>query len=191
MKRLFIGLELSEVVRDRVVALQDRLKDVATRQGVRFVRPEKIHLTVVFLGHLPEESVEAIDALCVPICAGSEPVRLVVKGLGAFPSLYRPRALWAGVDGDLPALKHLQAALEEALKTLLPLDEKPYVPHLTLARLSPGSKEVGRMATGLSTELGELAIADWDVAQVLLFESTPDGRYEVLKRWNLGNLPVA
>jgi 2'-5' RNA ligase len=185
MKRLFVGLELTEEARHQVVAIQDRLRAVATRQGVRFVRPEKIHLTLVFLGHLSEDSIPVLDTACIPVGERHLPFELTAQELGGFPDLRRPRVLWLGVGGETERLQALQADLALGLAPHVDLDEKPFSPHLTLARISPGSKEVGRLAGGVAAEVGGGEIARWRASEVVLFESTADGRYEAVSRWPL------
>lgn len=187
MKRLFVGIELSSVARLKVAEVQDRLREVATRQGVRFVRPEKIHLTLVFLGDLPDESVDVIDVACRPACQTHLGFSLTAKGLGGFPDLRRPKVLWVGVEGDLERLRFLHADLARSLSDHAEVEDRDYSPHLTLARISPGSKEVGWLARGVSESLGEETIAQWSVSEVVLFESTADGRYEAVRRWPLAD----
>ena len=185
MKRLFVGFELSEEAREKVVAVQDRLREVATRQGVRFVRHEKIHLTLVFLGQQAEDSIEAIERTVSDVCARHRPLNLTLQHLGGFPGLVRPKVLWCGVEGEVQELQSLQNDLATALGPFAEPEAKAYAPHLTLARISPGSKEVGRLAGQIALELGTGEIVRWNPDHCTLFESTPDGRYEVLNRWPL------
>lgn len=187
MKRLFLGIELPEDAREGVAALQSRLREVATRQGVRFVRPEKIHLTLVFLGPVPDDAIPAIDTACAPVCARHLALNLVAKGLGGFPHLQRPKVLWAGIEGDLERLTALQTDLAVGLSEWSEPEAKGYSPHLTLARISPGSKEVGWLAGNVANEFGDGDIAGWTVTEVTLFESTPDGQYLPLARWPLAS----
>lgn len=173
MKRLFVGIALNDAARENVAAVQDRLREVATRQGVRFVRPEKLHLTLVFLG---DAEPEGVMAACAEVCARHAPTELFSTTLGGFPDLRRPKVVWLGVEGGIDALSALQADLAAALGQ----STAEYIPHLTLARVSPGSKAVGYAAQTLELDLPPAKI---EVEEVSLFESNPDGRYEILASW--------
>lgn len=175
MKRLFVGVALEDAARESVTAVQDRLREVATRQGVRFVRPEKLHLTLAFLG---DADPEPVIAGCAEVCTRHSPLMLTTTTLGGFPDLRRPKVVWLGLEGDLSALVALQADLASALGQ--PAAE--YIPHLTLARISPGSKAVGYATQTLELDLPPAGIR---AEEVSLFESTPDGRYEILASWPL------
>jgi len=182
LKRLFIGIALSEEVRLRLTEVQNGLREVATRQGVRFVREDKLHLTLVFLDTRPDEAVEELDRLGMEICADASPFELTLSGLGAFPSFRRPKVLWVGVEGQTDALVQLQAKFSAAS---MPGEAESYLPHITLARVVPGSPQVGRSVLPLAEALAGKPIGTWEVGEILLYESTPDGRYEVLRTWPL------
>jgi 2'-5' RNA ligase len=185
VKRLFLGIELSPEARAEIAAVQDRLIEVATRQSVRFVRTDKLHLTLVFLGRLPEDSIADIDARCRPTCAAYGAFNLSVAGLSAYPHLQRPKVLWTGVGGDASSLVTLQANLKLMLGEYANDESDPFSPHITLARIRPGSAAVGRAVLPLVEELGDRTITDVKVTEAVLFESTPEGNYEPLLRWPL------
>jgi len=172
--RAFIALDLSPEALAAVEAEQVPLRAAITRQGVRFVRPDKIHLTLLFLGQLDEERLpELADALQQGI-SGLKPPRLRVGGIGAFPTIQRPKTIWLGVEEE--GLGELQSAVATAAKPFAELrDDKPYRPHLTLARVSPGSKAVGFLIQPLVARLP--AGTEWCPSEVVVYESTPGGDY--------------
>ena len=94
---------------------------------------EQIHLTLFFLGEIPESDKDAVVAALQGIASSSFPLR--VEGVGCFPSPHRPRILWAGLSHSASFL-HLKQQIDGALHPLgfLP-DKKPFHPHLTLARI--------------------------------------------------------
>lgn len=177
--RLFVGIELAGRAREAVLEVHQKLTEVLPKQGVRFVRPEKLHLTLAFLGQVEESSVEQLKEALSGL---SELPRfeLVTTEVGAFPDMRRPKVLWVGLDGDLSALNTLAAATASAAKPFAPeLDEKPFSPHITLARISPGSKEVGRLVHNLRFEECRAVLA---VESATLFHSAADGSYIPLMR---------
>ena len=128
--RAFVALELPEAFADEVGELARAL--AATCEG-RFVRPGSHHLTLAFLGEVGEaEARRAMDALDAA-CAGAGAVELASAGLGSF-GRGRDATLWLGVEKN-PELMALSGRLhEELLARGLGFDEKPFLPHVTLAR---------------------------------------------------------
>src|SRR5579862_7729681 len=178
--RLFVGVELSGPALDYVLAVRETLVREISRQGVRFVRPEKLHLTAAFLGEVDEPQIEALSEALGAI---REPVgfELEIGGLGGFPDLQRPKVLWIGVRDPSGCFAELPVRVADSAKPFArDLDDKPIIPHLTLARISPGSKEVGRIAQRLGIENPEVCVR---VESFSLIWSKPDGSYEVLKRF--------
>lgn len=135
--RLFIALPLPEEVKAVLQAQQDSLKAGLHEhdKAIRWTTPEQWHLTLVFLGATNAERLpyiqEAMERAAKPVRAFG----LETTSLGSFPSLRRPSVLWLGVEGDLEPLQTLQLRLSEALTGMIDLDDKPFKPHLTLARL--------------------------------------------------------
>lgn len=187
--RLFVALEPSEPVRRRLAAVQGALRRGAgPGDEIRWVEPDRIHLTLHFLGAVPEERLPAVRAAVAAAAARSRPLRLEVGGAGAFPSARRPRVVWSGVGGDLEPLEELAADLGRALGALgYPPEDRPFRPHLTHGRLREG-----RASPGLAGALAGVATeppATWRVAELVLFRShlSPRGAaYEALDRFRLG-----
>ena len=191
--RLFVALDPPEPVRRRIAAMQVEmrrtLRSPASGEGpVRWVPPENVHLTLQFLGAVPEERLEALRAAIAAAAAGGRPLTLEVKGAGGFPSARRPRVLWVGVAGEIEPLAVLAADLGRRLAPLgFPPDERPLSPHLTVGRAREG-----RGAPGLGGALAQFASQEgvpWRADALLLFRShlAPSGaRYEALDRFPLG-----
>ncbi len=185
-RRLFVALEPPEPVRRRLAALADELRRGAGRAAddVRWVRPENVHLTLQFLGAVPEERVPAIEAALRDAAAGARPLSLSLHGAGGFPNARRPRVLWAGLEGDVPPLAELVRELGTRLAKLgFPPEERAFSPHLTLGRARDG-----RGAPGLAGALagaGQVEPTPWRATELVLFEShlSPRGpRYEAVAR---------
>jgi 2'-5' RNA ligase len=102
---------------------------------VRWVRPSNIHLTLKFLGDVPEESLGDIVATVASVCERHDEFAAEVTGFGAFPSGRRARILWAGVSEGSERLRSLAGDLEAALEPLgFDRERRAYRPHLTLGR---------------------------------------------------------
>ncbi|MFG1605483.1 RNA 2',3'-cyclic phosphodiesterase [Actinoplanes sp. NPDC049265] len=162
--RLFVALFPSEDARSD---LRRHLRTATTRP-VRLTPADDWHITMAFLGEIPDPSRPSIEQAITPAVAGG-PVRLRLTGGGSFGT-----AQWAGVDGDLPALFRLQAALRRALN----LDDRPFTPHLTVTYR--GSREVRAALDGY-------AGPSWTATELVLVRShhTTAGGYEPLRSWSL------
>jgi 2'-5' RNA ligase len=189
-RRLFVALEPPEPVRRRIGAVQAALRRSAgsAAERIRWVDPERVHLTLQFLGAVPEERVADVEAALAAAAAGARPLSLEVRGAGGFPNGRRPRVLWAGLAGDVAPLAALVTDLGRRLAPLgFPPEERAFSPHLTLGRAREPRGE-----PGLGGALAEAALAEgvpWRAADLVLFEShlSPKGpRYEALARVRLG-----
>jgi 2'-5' RNA ligase len=80
---------------------------------------------------------------------GISPFRLEISGLGAFPGLKQARVLWVGIGGELDQLSTLQQNIDSVLAALgFAREERPFVPHLTLARVREGASLPERRSFG-------------------------------------------
>ena len=188
--RLFVALEPPDLVRRRLAALQGRLKAAAGRHAgdVKWVPTDNVHLTLQFLGAVPEERVEAVKAAVAEAAIEARPLHLELRGAGGFPNPRRARVLWAGVGGDVAPLAALVSDLGRRLGPLgFPPEERPFSPHLTLGR-SRDPRGAPGLAAALAQE-GDGPGAPWRASEVILFQShlSPTGpRYEALARAALG-----
>lgn len=134
---------------------------------------------------MPRDVVPALAAGAAPVVAAAPPMRLRLAGAGRFGSLRRPQVAWAGVDGDVAPLTALAGVLADLARGLdLPLEERPFRPHLTLGRWPPRRSADGTLIDRLAAYRGPA----WPVGEVLLLESRPGPRprYEVVGAWPVG-----
>lgn len=133
--RLFVACELPPGARQALGTLQRALQE-AGASNLRWVRPEGIHLTLKFLGSVPAARVGAIrEALARAV---REPFRWEVRlaGVGSFGGPKRLRVVWVGLEGDVAPLGDLARRVDLALAPLgFAREERPFTPHLTLARV--------------------------------------------------------
>jgi 2'-5' RNA ligase len=132
--RLFVALEIPAVVRESLAALIKFLRVVSPQ--TRWVRPENLHVTLKFIGEVPEAKLAAIREALAGVCS-ERPVALDFHGLGFFPNEKHPHVFWAGITAS-PNLKTLAADIDGATEKLgIPREQRPFSPHLTLARFEP------------------------------------------------------
>ncbi|HUJ79930.1 MAG TPA: RNA 2',3'-cyclic phosphodiesterase [Nitrospiria bacterium] len=145
--RAFIAVPLSPETIERLRAPVEELRALCRKAGIEaaWSRPEGWHLTLKFLGQVaPDQMQPFLDRL--PACAGQYDVLTVnFGGFGAFPTPRRPRVLWIGVepDGGAASLVALARTVDEMTASLgYPSEERPFSPHLTVARIRTPPRSV-------------------------------------------------
>ena len=132
--RTFIAIEMPVKVKDLIASHVERLKGLVPR-GVKWVDPQTCHLTLAFLGNVPNDRLPTLFRIVDAVAADSPPLRLRTGLLGAFPSPNRPRVLWLGLEGDTQLLALTQRRLQDALEADgFPREQRAFKPHITLGR---------------------------------------------------------
>lgn len=182
MTRTFLALDLSDEARG---ALRSLLRRVAAAvPSARVVNADDLHLTLVFLGELADDTLAAVIELTRLTAAIYTPFTLALDRMGVFGPPHAPRVIWTGVDGDLRDLVTLQRNLADGLELLgFPRESRPYSPHLTLARINHplSATELPRL-TALLAESAPRRVR-WTVAEarVMRSETSQTGpRYSLL-----------
>lgn len=136
MPRIFIGVELPGQLRSELFKVSKELK--ASIEDSRWVALDNIHLTLKFLGSITEEQLDDIETALLAKAAAFKRFSFACGALGAFPNQKRARVLWAGIEGGARAFVELSELVDAALEPVgFARDEKPFKPHITLARLNP------------------------------------------------------
>ncbi|MEO7003016.1 MAG: RNA 2',3'-cyclic phosphodiesterase [Ktedonobacterales bacterium] len=134
LTRTFLAVELGDKARATLTRYTQRLAPALPT--VRWVAAEKLHLTLAFLGELDAEQLASASMVASAVAAQIDPFTLSLARAGYFGPSHAPRVIWIGVGGDLRALTTLQRRLARELAARnLPRDDKPFAPHLTLARI--------------------------------------------------------
>jgi len=152
--------------------------------GVRWTPPERIHLTLRFLGDSTPDEIEEVAGDLRGISARTGPLEVVPDGIGAFPGWKRPRVVWLGLDGG-EWLERLAEAVEEAVRAAgFDPEERPFHPHLTLARIKGrGAGRAIRAVRGWRPGTGREIV---DEIVVYRSDLRPDGpRYTPIERFRL------
>jgi RNA 2',3'-cyclic 3'-phosphodiesterase len=183
--RTFIALPLDDAVRRRIVVLQQDLGEAGGE--VKWVEPENLHVTLLFLGEVDALEVVEICRAVRGVAGATESFTLAAAGVGAFPNLRRPRTLWVGAEEGRDELVALHDKLEEALLTLgaYRREERGFTPHITLGRVNGDAPPA--LHEALKRE------GDWQggaqqmrAVHVMSSELTPDGPcYNVVSREKL------
>lgn len=125
--RLFIAIELPENIKKEFARMRGDIP------GARWVAAEQIHLTLAFLGEVEEATGERLTAELSRI--HSQAFKLRFAGTGCFPDRRRPRVLWVGLEPEPLLTKLVNQVRSAVLACGIPQEERPFSPHITLARL--------------------------------------------------------
>lgn len=183
--RLFVALNLKDDERKKLYKAAAPLRK--SGMPVRWVDPGSLHVTLKFLGEVRPQNVDAVMQAVAAVAAKAVPHDIKLGGFGAFPTIRRPRIIWAGAEAK-PELRSLKHDLEWELAALgFERELRAFQPHITLGRADDES-EAGNFRD-LETLIGEIKYKSRiPVRQVELMSSklTPEGaEYEVL-----GSAPV-
>jgi len=190
MKRCFVALRVNDEARDTMEAIGRRLKKLprTAARKIRPVKPQNIHLTLKFLGATGDAQVPDLLELLELIASETTLGSSELKGLGAFPSLARPRIIYGKVATralDVSALAEEVETLCEALG--FERETRSRRPHVTIARIER-AKPKGPLTTFLD-EHTTCPLGALDTGALVLFESTlqPGGAiYTPLGEFQLG-----
>ncbi|MEI6084766.1 MAG: RNA 2',3'-cyclic phosphodiesterase [Verrucomicrobiota bacterium] len=176
MFRAFVAIDLPEEICASLTAAQARLKPASAGVKVAWTKAENLHLTLQFLGRIPESQVEKISAALADVAGRHAPLDVTVAGVGAFPDAVRPRLLWLGCGDAGGKLAALAGAVREVMTQLgfVP-DKHEFTAHLTLGRV-----KVPRADAALTQALDSIkkdAFGTLRVAAIHFYKSQlhPDG----------------
>jgi len=138
---MFLALDLPEQARDPLVAWRDLLLD--GRRDVRPVRPEALHVTLVFLGWQDESAAERIAEAAFGSLPAAPPPRLTATGARPVP-LRNARLFALDLDDEDGRATALQGTMSDALEAggWYRPEKRPFWPHMTLARVKRGERRV-------------------------------------------------
>ncbi len=134
--RVFCAIEIPQHVRARVLQHINKLRKEFPDAKASWNREANIHLTLKFLGEIPESSVTNLSSAAARAAAGLQPFKLQIERTGVFPNQRNPRVLWIGINDLTGRLDELYRRLEdEGAMEGFEREGRKFHPHLTIARL--------------------------------------------------------
>ncbi len=193
--RVFIGIDLSSEIRDRITRFLEGVQGFASE--AHWVHPESLHITLKFIGEQTPEQVEAITDHMRRVQVNAFEIRCAEYGF--FPTAKAPRVFWIGIQAS-SQLAGLAESIDLATAELgVPREDRAYSPHLTLARAggrsgSPKRRKGDGPNTAFTvlenrlTAMGELDFGTMTATEFILYQSqlSPKGsKYTKLQRFPL------
>ena len=178
--RSFVAIELPDAIRKSIAALCTRVSDAAraaeSSTRVSWVDPERMHLTLRFLGEVDEEGLNRIAAILADGLKTAVPFTLKAARTGVFPNTRKPSVMWVGIGPLAGGLQMVHDTAEDAARAIgLAPDNKTFHPHVTLARIRDG-RDAGPLMEAFDKRR-DFAAGEFEVHGVSLFSSrlTPKG----------------
>jgi len=183
MKRVFVAVDISDEARKKVAAYVEGLRGYLGSRAASWVRPEKLHLTLHFVGDCDDDELRRLTELVGKCAAKTRLFDIAIEGTGVFPNSRRARILWLGIRDDGKHLNFIQSNLEP--QTGPSDNQKPFRPHLTIARIKDARASREVVAKHLANTFEPV---EFGVSEIVIYESTltRDGSvYSVLSTYQL------
>ena len=132
--RCFVALPIQPPASAQITQLQRQMS--SRLDAIRWVALDTIHITLKFVGDIPNLDLPKVCDAVSAACAGLQPFGVSLSEFGVFPSMESPRVLWVGIDDGQDTLRELRQKMDEPLLDLgVPIEQRQFNPHLTLGRL--------------------------------------------------------
>lgn len=170
--RFFIALEIPIENRLQFQAIQAKLHTLIPQ--VKLTDFDKIHLTLAFLGEQPDELKDKLTQIIRQAAEDVPTFEVTPAYIDGFPNIHNPQVLWVGVKEDIDKVLLIRERVKDGLANLnLPVDERRFIPHITIAKL----KTYIKINQKLEVELEKLMTLPFDpikISSIKLFESVPN-----------------
>ena len=169
-KRAFIAIDISIEARAVCAAHADRLRRESRDVRVGWEKPEKLHLTLKFLGDTDSAALTGLATGVESVANRTARFDLRLGRTGVFPSSSRPRILWIGVEDPANSTGQLQKAVEDFCSTIgFERERRAFRPHLTIARIREPARAERLAGEHLRTQIEPV---QFTVSEIVIYEST-------------------
>lgn len=170
--RFFIALEIPSENILQFQAIQANLHTLIPQ--ARITDLDKIHLTLAFLGEQEDELKDKLIEVIKNAVKNTPPFEVTPAYIDGFPNIHHPDILWVGVKGDIDKVLLIREYIKDGLANLhLPVDERRFIPHITIAKL----KNIINIDQNLEANLEKIMIENLTpikISSIKLFESVPN-----------------
>ncbi len=169
MKRIFVAVDISDAARRGAAAYITALRNEFREVRVGWDKPEKLHLTLKFLGDTDENQLSELKNIVEEISAGLTKFDLQILNTGIFPSVRNPRVLWIDVKDETGSLAKINNRLEtECEKIGFNREKRAFVPHLTIGRVREPNRAKDLARRHLENDF---APVEFEVSELVIYES--------------------
>lgn len=174
--RYFIALEIPSENILEFQSIQNKLHTLVPQ--ARLTELDKIHLTIAFVGEQDDSLKDQLVQIIKDAVEGVQAFEVTPAYIDGFPSIHHPNILWIGVKDDIDKVLLIRERIKDGLARLyLPVDERRFVPHITIAKI-PGDFIVDKeLEESLQKLMHEEEYEPIKITSIKLFESIPDGSF--------------
>ncbi len=170
--RFFVALEIPSENRLQFQAIQHKLHKILPQLKISDF--DKIHLTLAFLGEQPDQLKEKLVEIIKNAVADIPSFEVTPAYIDGFPNLHQPQVLWIGVKGDIDKVLLIRERIKDGLESLhLPVDERRFIPHITIAKANKDLKVDQNLEVNLE-KLMAMPFNPIKISSIKLFESVPN-----------------
>jgi len=188
--RAFVSIHIPAGVRERLQAVQAELERAFPESAVRWTPFEQLHLTLEFLGNVATGNLPPLEDALKQVTTSHRPFELSAGRVGAFSSIRNPRVIWAGIGGEVDAVKALQSDVKNSVRSFVAEQEtRAFKPHVTLGRVRPVKARDLRQVSDALAAAAERDFGSWRVGEFALMQSklSPHGsEHSTLATFPLG-----
>ncbi|MGB2768879.1 MAG: RNA 2',3'-cyclic phosphodiesterase [Candidatus Zixiibacteriota bacterium] len=168
--RTFIAVELPEKIKSEIEQLQAPFKKTDT--FVSWVKPKNIHVTLKFLGEVPEERMNEVFSATEKALEGTRKFTMSLRGTGAFPNPRRPRVIWVGAGSGGEELSQMAVRIEQEMEKIgFPKEKRKYSAHFTIGRVK-SPKNIEKLMELVSSS--DFQTEEIEVNEVVVMKSQLD-----------------
>ena len=185
--RFFIALEIPHDSQQEIQRIQQKMKSLIPE--IRLTDPQKLHLTLAFIGDQPAELSQQLTKVLENTVEGVQQFNIIPAYIDAFPKLHDPRVFWLGVKGDIDRLFLIEERLRDGLADLrLDTDSRRFVPHISIGKVS--NYDLNR---NIEEEIEKIVLTNQfepiTIQSIKLFESVPNQGFHTHN--TLAKIPLA
>ncbi|HEY8561401.1 MAG TPA: RNA 2',3'-cyclic phosphodiesterase [Pyrinomonadaceae bacterium] len=169
MKRIFVAADISDEARRRAAAYIEELRGEFRQVRVGWDKPEKLHLTLKFLGNSDDAQIKEVENIVAGIAAETARFKLRIGETGIFPNARSPRVLWINVKDEAGNLARINDRLEAACEKIgFEREKRKYVPHLTIGRVREPNRAKDLARAHLGTKFEPVGV---EISEIVIYES--------------------
>jgi 2'-5' RNA ligase len=181
-RRVFIGIPIGGKIKSILPSLKTSIH--SSRDIIRWIPPENIHLTLSFLGNISDQDIPNIIQ-SIENCITSKIFKIIIESTGVFPSANFPKTLWIGIGKGADELTLLQKEIERSVRKFKGIYRREkFMPHITIARIRRSRRKIDVLPF-LNTVYSPIEL---DINSICFYESIllPEGaQYMVLTEFPL------
>lgn len=175
--RFFIALEIPKENLAQFQSIQAKLHTLIPQ--AKLTSLDKVHLTLTFVGEQPEELKGDLIKIITDAAQGIPPFQVTPAYIDGFPEIHHPQILWVGVKDDIDKIHLIRERIKDELKSLrLPVDERRFIPHISIAKLNNHYHVDQNLEAGLQKIMASQS-EPIQISSIKLFQSIPqNGRHQ-------------